>query len=269
MLNLLGNLTLDRIRELPPIRRWRRERFDREFERGDAVGTFRGVYPDFRSALADVPASSPTGYDQPGTGQMYSEVLESLREWDYPVLFWLSRFSEARRVFDYGGHVGILFYGFSRYLDFPAGFQWTVCDVPAVNRAGEALAEDRGATQLSFTNDFRDVENGYDVLLASGSLQYVEEPFYETLAALRETPERLLINMLPLHDEEEFVTVSSMAASYCAYKVHRKRDFLEGMERCGWSLQDMWENPGKTCVIPFHERESTSRYYGMSYVRRA
>jgi len=103
---------------------------------------------------------------------MYLEVLDSLREWDDPILFWLSRFpGTLSKVFDYGGHVGILYYGFSKYLRFPDAFQWTVCDVPAVTRAGRDLATKRRAGQLSFTNEPRDIEEGYGVLLASGSLQ--------------------------------------------------------------------------------------------------
>jgi len=84
---------------------------------------------------------------------------------------------------------------------------------------------------------------------------------------MRRLPDHLIINMLPLHDSEEFVTVNSMLASYCPYKVFKKQAFLEGMEQCGWSLKDLWENPGKSCTIPFHERQSTSRYYGVYCVR--
>jgi putative methyltransferase (TIGR04325 family) len=183
-------------------------------------------------------------------------------------LYWLSRYpGKLRSVFDYGGHVGILYYGFARYLSFDEDFKWTVCDVPEVTRAGEQLANERDASQISFSNDLEDVQNGCDVLLASGSLQYLEEPFYETLKRLDELPRHIVINMLPLHEQREFVTVSSMDASYCAYKVYHLATFLGGMRESGWKLKDSWENPGKSCPIPFHEELSNSRYRGMYYVR--
>jgi putative methyltransferase (TIGR04325 family) len=80
-------------------------------------------------------------------------------------------------------------------------------------------------------------------------------------------PDHIIINMLPLHETREFVTVSSMDASYCAYKVFRLPTFLAGMRNLGWKLKDSWQNPGKSCAVSFHEEVDDCRYYGMYFVR--
>lgn len=257
--------SLQRIKDFPGIRQWREYRFNKEFDGHEAVGCFRGVYPSFSEALQDLPPSSPTGYDQPGTSQMYWEVMQHPREWDYPVLYWLSRLEgEIDNVFDFGGHVGILFYGLSPFLRFKNGFSWIVYDVPEVTHEGQRIAENQHIAGISFTNSFERA-SGCDVLLASGSLQYFEEPFFEMLPRLDEQPKRIIINMIPLHHSEEFVTLNSMPASYCPYKVYNKQHFLDGMEQAGWVLKDLWENQGKACHVPFHEHFNGSRYYGMYY----
>jgi len=256
------DLTLDSVREFPPIRWFRERRFDRAFLDREAPGTFRGVYRTFAEAEADLPTDAPIGYDQPGTGELYRELFQTLREWEYPVLYWLSRLlPETRSVFDFGGHIGILYYGFSRYLDFPDDFRWTVHDVPEVLRRGREIAEARRARHLSFASDLSPVD-GHDLLLISGSQQYVENLLLDDVESVAHPPRRLIVNMLPLHDEMEFVTVSSMDMAFCPYKVFRSDRFLSELDRCGWVVRDRWLNPGKSCDVTFHPETHATKYHG-------
>jgi putative methyltransferase (TIGR04325 family) len=67
-------------------------------------------------------------------------------------MFWLGRLIEpGTRVFDYGGHRGTNFYAYSRYLKYPEGFKWIVCDLPEIVKAGEELARRENRSEISFT----------------------------------------------------------------------------------------------------------------------
>jgi putative methyltransferase (TIGR04325 family) len=101
--------------------------------------------------------------------------------YDYPVLFWLLPIlPAAKRVFDIGGHIGVHYYGYQRYLPFPAELKWEVCEVPSIAKTGAELARQKGMHNLVFTSDFAGAE-GADILLAAGSLQYIESPRIEVL----------------------------------------------------------------------------------------
>ena len=92
------------------------------------------------------------------------------------MLFWLAPLlREGVRIFDFGGHVGMHFYAYSRYLEFPRRFDWMVCDLPEITRRGEDLARQRGVPGLSFTNRL-EAADGCDILIGAGSLQYIESP---------------------------------------------------------------------------------------------
>ena len=45
----------------------------------------------------------------------------------------------ARRLFEFGGHVGVAYYAYRSHLTLPEGFSWTVCDVPAVAATSTGL----------------------------------------------------------------------------------------------------------------------------------
>src|ERR1019366_2187643 len=98
---------------------------------------YRGVYQSFAEALRFTPKTKPVGYDQPCVAAWYREKLEGILHDDYPALFWVGvALKDARSVFEIGGHVGLAFYGFERYLTYPSSFHWTICDVPSVVAEG-------------------------------------------------------------------------------------------------------------------------------------
>ncbi|MFO1077418.1 MAG: TIGR04325 family methyltransferase [Planctomycetota bacterium] len=225
-----------------------------------------GVYADYATARAAIPADRPEGYDNPGPAAMYLDRIERIHATDYPVLYWLRPLVRpGLRVFDLGGHIGVSFYPYSRALGLASDIDWLVCDVPAVTRAGAELARQRGRSEIRFTNDRADA-SGFDVFLASGSLQYLDEHLASILAKLAAKPQHVFVNMLPVHPEHEFVTLNSIGVAICPYTVHRRDRFLARVCELGYELVDEWDNPGKSCRIPFHENHSTDHYLG-AYLR--
>ncbi|MES1204668.1 MAG: TIGR04325 family methyltransferase [Pseudomonadota bacterium] len=254
-----------RVKALPVARQVLEWRYERYFATVENVHLFRGVYASFAAASASAPATKAVGYDEPGAAAMYREGFDQLRGSDYPVLFWLERLlPSARAVFDYGGHVGVKYYAFRKVLAFPPGFVWTVCDVPAVVLAGEALRQQQTAAGLRFVTDFAAAE-GHDVLLCSGSLQYIERPLAALLQPLARRPPHLLINTTPFSDRATFFTLNNIGSAFCPYKIQNAGAFIEELQRLGYRLKDRWENPGKRCQIPFHADHDVDGYGGMYF----
>src|ERR1700733_1930234 len=108
-------------------------------------GPFHGVFDSYDAAVRAIPEGVRVGHDHADMVRMYMHTLERGRPSDYPVLFWLSRIlTECTSVFDYGGHVGMSYYRFSRYLTYPKDLQWRICDMPKITKAGEEIARERG-----------------------------------------------------------------------------------------------------------------------------
>ena len=251
----------------PGIYAMRRRRWDRFFESRTVGNYFKGVYPNYAAAHAAIPTSKPVGYDHPEPAAMYRDRAQQVYSTDYPVLFWLRPLLRpGLRVFDLGGHIGVSFYSYSAFLGFPKDIDWLVCDVPAVTRAGVALAREKNRPQISFTNARADA-SGRDLLLASGSLQYIDEHLASILARIPDKPAHIMVNLLPVHAEHEFVTLNSIGVAICPYTIHQHRRFIESVCAQGYTLIDAWENPGKQCHIPFFDAYSTDLYIG-AYFRK-
>jgi putative methyltransferase (TIGR04325 family) len=255
---------LDAALEAAPIARLRMKRFDAAFADGHYGGHCRGVFATYAECLAATPDSLPTGYDNGGMAGMYRDRLDRVYPSDYPMLLWLGKAfaAGATRVFDLGGHVGIGYYAYRRYLDYPAELSWQVHDVPAVMASGRALAQARDTwRRLGFVDDF-DVASGADVLFTSGCIQYLEQPLAQRIATLERRPEWVLVNLLPLHDELDFWTVQGVGKAFCPYHIQRRGDFFDSMERLGYRTLDTWKNAEKHCTVAFDADHSLDGYDG-------
>jgi putative methyltransferase (TIGR04325 family) len=226
------------------------------------------VFPDFAAAARAVPAGRPVGYDLASMAGLYREELDRVSPCDYPVMFWLRPLVRSGlRVFDVGGHVGLAFYGYRERLSFPADVTWTVHDTPAVMRAGAELAVERREPRLRFSANLADAA-GTDVLIASGSLQYIETPFAATLAALDRLPGELLLHKLPLTDGPPFVTLQNTVYSFNPYHVFNRQAFIDSFAALGYRLVDAWDDLQRSCILPYAPECSVPRYSGL-YLRRA
>jgi len=245
------------------------KRYERMFAENLEANLFRGVFETFDAAQASAPPTRPLGYDHPGPAGMYMDRIRRIYPSDYPILFWLDRLlhSGCSRIFDVGGHIGVGYYAYRRYLTYPASLRWTVYDVPAVVRQGRELAQKMDPDgRLAFSDAFEGGD-GADVLLASGSLQYLPDTLADRLKQLRATPRHLLVNLLPVHERESYYTLQSIGTAFCPYRIFSAAAALTAYDSLGYSLVDTWENAEKRCDIPFHPGHSLDRYRGF-YFRR-
>lgn len=255
--------------ELPVLRLLAKPVYRLLFDRGTLPGnSYYGVYASHAEALAKAPRALPTGYDLPSAGSFYRDRLDSIVMGDYPVVFWLSQLfmSGQRTLFDLGGHIGISYYGFQSYLNYPADLQWRVCDLPEVVSAGRAWARQYDtARRLRFTESRGDAE-GCAILLASGVLQYLDFTLPEMLRSLRQPPRHVLINVTPLHPSRSFFTLQQIGSfSSCPYRVMALPEFLADMEALGYRAIDRWESFERYMRIPFESAHSIDRYYGFHF----
>lgn len=260
----------DGARRTPLVGRWLERRYHRAFaQQRISYNAYCGVYPDFATALAAAPRTLPIGYDHAETALLYAARTRYVLACDYPAIFWLNRlFKEgATRVFDLGGSIGIKYYSYRRYLDYPQGLRWTVCELPAIVAAGKAWASEHDPHhQIAFSVNRGDAD-GQDILYASGSLQYLDYHLWDLLASLQHPPKHVLLTMLPLHADRSFFTVQNMGAQYCAYGVMAHPELITRMRDMGYAVRDGWDQPDRSCDIPFHPEHRVEKYYGFLFSR--
>jgi putative methyltransferase (TIGR04325 family) len=232
-------------------------------------GGLLGVFANFDQARRSAPPGKPLGFANQGYVQAFTDRRSQIFSFDYPILFWLARLLRGpARLFDYGGHCGTHFYAYSRYLDYPAGFRWTVCDLPEIIRAGRQIAADQGAKTIEFTERFADAD-GADILLAAGSLQYIEAPVFSgSLAQLKSLPKHILLNKLPVYDGPGFVTLQNGGVAFHPMYVFNRQQFIESISALGYQLTDDWSVPSHGGRIPFHPEASFPAHSGLYFTLR-
>jgi putative methyltransferase (TIGR04325 family) len=255
----------------PGVRRLLEARYERRFHAHASLyeNLYRGVFDSFADAQASVPPMRLQGYDNSASAELYRERTHRVHLNDYPMMLWLSKLFYAGNasVFDLGGHIGIAYYAYQRYLHYPDAIRWCVHDVPAVNAAGAAWAETHDTRRrLTFTDRRADAD-GADIFFAAGSLQYLDYALADLLGDLEHPPDHLILNSVPIHMSASYFTVQNMGVACCPYRITAERDFIDGLKALGYSLHDRWENSNRRCDIPFHPAHSLDRYFGF-YFRR-
>jgi putative methyltransferase (TIGR04325 family) len=261
----------ERAAELPGIRQWREARYARQFFAHASLtkNMYRGVFSNFADAQSSVRHTRLLGYDNQPSADLYRERTRRVYINDYPVMLWLSKLfgTGSTSIFDLGGHIGIAYYAYQRYLRYPETIRWRVLDVPAVTTAGMAWAETHDALRrLTFTENGTDAD-GVDILFAAGSLQYLDYTLADLLGSLQQLPGHLLLNSVPIHTSASYFTVQNMGTACCPYRITAEREFVDGLKAMGYVMQDRWENPHRSCVIPFHPTHSLDRYFGFCFSR--
>lgn len=235
-------------------------------------GSFWGVFDTFDAAQAAAPHTKKIGYNDPDLAKDYRRMLEQnnwentesmIRSYDYPVLFWLKSLlhKDCNKIIDFGGNVGIHYYTYSQYLEYPENLEWTICEVPEIAEIGKELGESRAANCLFFTSDW-DSFNQKDIFIASGSIQYVQD-LATTLDRYAQKPKHLLINRLPLYDGMRFVTLQNGGQVFYPQFVFNKTEFIESIRQIGYELIDLWEDRNDNCYIPGHQDRSVNCYSGL------
>jgi putative methyltransferase (TIGR04325 family) len=233
---------------------------------GNGYGAFRGVFASFAEAARSAPNNKPLGFATQDYAEEFADRRSRIFSFDYPVMFWLAPLlRRPAKLFDYGGHCGTHFYAYAQYIDYSPEMQWVVCDMPEIMQYGEKIAAEQGKKQLTFSGRFTDAD-GVDVLLAAGSLQYVESPtFSESLATLKTLPRHLVLNKLPLYDGRTIVTLQNGRVAFHPMYVFNRKDFIDSICRLGYKLVDQWTVPSHAGRIPFHPEASFPAHSGLYF----
>lgn len=180
---------------------------------------------------------------------------------DYPALFHLlGRQDFIKNVFDMGGNAGNLFYRYDRYLHWPATMTWTVYDLEQNIRFGQTYAEERQEQRIRFTTSM-DALDGADLLLASGSLHYFENPI-ELIASVQTKPSFVLVNRTPLTDRDRYAVVQDVGDWMVACAVHNRREIYDGFRKLGYDVLDEWSMPEYQIKVAGSPAMNVSSYSG-------
>jgi putative methyltransferase (TIGR04325 family) len=226
---------------------------------------FRGVYATFREAERAAPETKPVGYDAAGAATWFADRLQVVQLQDYPVLFWLrSAFAECRTLLEIGGHVGVAYYGFERFLHYPPGLSWTIFDVPTVVVAGQTLARQRGRTNVRFISTLTET-TGAEILLAAGALQYLDATFLiDSIAAFQIRPQHVFLNAMPVYEGPAFFTLQNIGNVYCPYRVFNRTELVNALEALGYRLIDSWREV-RDFRVPGYADRSFKEYSGFYF----
>ncbi len=224
---------------------------------------FSGAWPTREAALDSLPAAARGGYDTDGVAEVNLAAMSRVAEWDYPVIFWLSRLMRPGvRVLDAGGHLGTKYIAFSRLLPLNQ-VEWTVTDVPAIlAEARAAQAAGRLPEAVRFADGPGDVA-GAEVLLASGLLQYLDVPLADYVARMPAPPGHILLNKVATREGAEVVTLERIGPARVPYRMRSRAGFEAEIAAMGYKVRDSWEIRALSHAIPTHPwlGQSQSRGY--------
>lgn len=253
--------------ETGPILALRKKAYDDKFKTNRELNLFRGVFSSFSEAEAAIDSGVNASYDNIDSANLYKSFCEKLFPGDYPNLFWLTQILPGQKsLFDLGGHIGVKYYSYSRYLDLPSGFNWSVHDMPAVMIEGEKFAKQTDPKGiLSFSKDL-ELADGFDILCAFGSLQYIDIDLAKKVAAFKKKPQ-FVVATIPASEKATYYTVNSIGTAQCPYIIRKKSEFISSFEMAGYKLREFWTVPDKKCEIPFHPGYSLNFYSGFLFER--
>lgn len=164
------------------------------------IGSPSGIFETFEEGWAAARRATSESHEHPSIAELHIDLAKTLRPSDYAVLYWLLRISSSEiNLFDFGGNVGNLYYSYRPYLQQQREIHWIVLDLPAVVERGRAIARDRSADGLRFTESAADMPSNA-ILLASGSFHYWEGGVARFLEQFAKPPEHILLNRTPIHE---------------------------------------------------------------------
>lgn len=235
----------------------------RALTRRDRSHILSGTYSTYAQAWAAIPPGRAAGWDNEAAATIWSDCVDPVRPGSYPLFFWLLRLLRSgASLADYGGSVGLTYYGYRRYASLPERARWTVVELPRTVAQGQRIAERKGAPNLFFTSDIA-AANACDILLAAGSLQYMEHSVPGLLELLSAQPRWLLFNKLPLGREAEFWTLDNFGPAVAPYRIFNEQAFMSYFERRGYVVRDRWQVAELKCDIAFHPAAHLSHCTGL------
>jgi putative methyltransferase (TIGR04325 family) len=233
--------------------------------RTDHGALFAGVYDSYAAAQQDIPAHRHNDWDNEESSKIWVNHVDVMQPTAYAPFFWLSRLlHEGATLVDYGGSIGLSYYGYTRRRALPLNARWVVVEVPHLVKTGREVARREKAAQLEFISDLAAAPQS-DILLAAGALQFIEDAvpgFLDKLAAL---PRHLLLNKVPITEGESYWTLHNFYTGISPYRVYNKSAFMSYFEDLGYRLHDSWKVPDMSCDVPFHPSRSITEFSGFYF----
>jgi putative methyltransferase (TIGR04325 family) len=239
------------------------------FRRTDHGGLQVGVFATYPEAAAAIPAARRAGWDNAEASALWTDRIDPVQPSGYPVFFWLRQFlTTGSRLLDIGGSIGLTYYGYRRLAGLPAGIRWQVVEVPAIAAAGRTVAAREAAAGLDFVDALADAGPA-DILLAAGSLQYMEDAVPGLLERLPSPPAQVLVNKVALTEGGSFWTLQNFGPAVVPYRVWNRAEFLGYFASSGYRLRDAWEVAELSLDIPFEPRHSVPALSGFCFERES
>jgi len=235
--------------------------------RTDHTGLHSGVYGSYAEAMADVPPSRLAGWDHADSATLWLDNIAPVRPTTYMVFFWLSKlFGEHMHLVDFGGSIGLTYYGYRRFSEMPAGARWTVVEVSNLVRQGRIVAEREKAVGLSFLEDLEQAAP-CEILLSAGALQFMESSVPGLLERMAAKPRYVLLNKLPVVTGEGFWTLHNFGPAVTPMQLYNRDEFVGYFEQAGYRLRDSWDVEDLDCLIPFHPERFLRFFSGYLFER--
>jgi putative methyltransferase (TIGR04325 family) len=218
-------------------------------------GRFYGVFNTVEEAKSFMADSKPTSYADVDLTETNIESFMSMHLFDYPVMAHLMMgLSEIKHLIDFGGHIGVKYYVYQRYIPSLKEVNWKVIDVPFCVERGLREASRRNVKNLSFCTDLSEATN-CDALLVSGSIQYVGKPLGDLLDSMKNLPQTIIFNKLPLHGGPDFYTIENFGKAKVIYHIFNKDNFEAQLRSRHYSKADEWVIESRDIFIPFFNNQ--------------
>lgn len=261
-------MPLAHIKRLPLIRSWLRQRAIRKYLSPRGRGHHSGHFSSFAQARAWLPPSPEFSHDR-FTDEYVHERSQRIWSFDYPVLFWLREaFAQGSdTVLDIGGSIGNQYYAYQRYLRYPEALQWRVQELSAFIAQGRALAQQRQATALSFSDAWPPEWLDSGIWLAAGVLEFMEaQDLPALLARCARKPRHILLNKLPLSEAPAFVSTQNIGhGAYVPHHVFNRQAFIQAVEAQGYALVDAWDVPERSFSSLGCDEDNFDTYSGLYF----
>ncbi len=152
---------------------------------------------------------------------------------------------------DAGGHLGTKYIAFSGVLDL-SEVTWAVYDLPGIITAARERQQNCELPQaIRFEMAPDDLPNS-DLLLASGLLQYLDQPFAEFVQSLPHRPTYIIVNKVALWGRPKAFTIERIGAGRVPYQIRNRPAFEAEIAAMGYVIEDQWDIEGLGHVIATH-----------------
>jgi putative methyltransferase (TIGR04325 family) len=220
-----------------------------------ARGRFYGIFNSLEEAKELISSGCPSSYADTDLTDVNIDSFSQIHLFDYPVMLrLLMAINQAKHLIDFGGHIGVKYYAYKRLLPDIQDLIWKVVDVPFCVERGRREALQRGATNLSFSSDISEAGD-CDLLLISGTLQYVTPSIGDLLDSMACLPRFIIINKLPLHFGSDCYTIENFGNAKIPYRIFNKDKFDLQLLNRAYNKVDTWTIPSREISIPFHEKK--------------